>query len=483
MKKITFLKIILLVGGLLFFTNTQTAHAEGSLGKCTCKGPMVTMILIAETHNYSTFSKDLDTPATFPKVNINDCGKDYTQFSSSDDKIVYKNCTFTPDIVKETNLADDFHIKAPVLNLNWPGLNFSQLKDIVYQDDGGNRYLKLPWLAEFIKAVYNFALGIASIVAVVMIIIEGVKIILSGTALAEGDTPAAHYKNIGRILIGLVLAWSSYLILYTINPKLTQPMILQTAYIDKVDMPEDLNVPTQTADGSEITIGATDEKGWSALPSSNLLKNTQGKKARVELINALVAVSQEYGKPISVNSAARTLADQYAVMISECKCPPVKSLTPGKKYTVDDWKKICSIIVNTGTCNASYKSISYENGVFHGPTGAGHMAGNAVDLSGNGTSNIECKTIPDDQSLARDSDGVIKSKGKSAGWCIPKSQQDLIKIMLKHGFCVGLKNGSSLREPWHFEYMGPDATVKQQSPFCTNDLNDANIKKLKYVVN
>lgn len=482
MKNFNKLKFILIISGFLFIITTPKVDAAESLGKCTCKGPMVQTYVSIITRSSGNRTTELEKPVEFPKVPLSDCNGTYYLSKSSLNRVYYDNCTFTAEVVKETSLADDFHIKAPVLSLNWPGLQFSQLKDIVYQNDSGERFLKLPWLAEFIKVVYNFALGIVSIVGVVMIIIEGVKIILSGTAFAEGDSPAAHYKNIARILIGMVLAWTSYLILYTINPKLTQPMILQTAYIDKVDMPEDMNAPTQTDNGGNVTLGKSDETGWSYFPTgSNSLKNVQGKKARLEVINALIAAAQEYGKPVFLNSAGRTAADQYGMMISKCKCPPVSSLTPGKTYTSQDWAKICPVIANTGSCDASYKSITYKDGVFTGPVGAGHMAGNGVDLSGNGTSNIDCKTIPDDQSLAKDSDGVISSNGKNSGWCVPKSQQELIKVMFKHGFCVGLKNGSSLREPWHFEYKGPDATVKQVSAFCTNDYNDANIKKLKYV--
>ena len=37
-------------------------------------------------------------------------------------------------------------------------------------------------------------------------------------------------KSIKTIFIGMIIAWTSYLILYTINPKLIQPKIIQTVW-------------------------------------------------------------------------------------------------------------------------------------------------------------------------------------------------------------------------------------------------------------
>jgi hypothetical protein len=51
---------------------------------------------------------------------------------------------------------------------------------------------------------------------VVMIIREGVRIITS----AGGDGKVEGYKNIGRIVAGLFLAWGSYVILYNVNSDL-----------------------------------------------------------------------------------------------------------------------------------------------------------------------------------------------------------------------------------------------------------------------
>lgn len=112
----------------------------------------------------------------------------------------------------------------PGLEIRLPGLEFSDLAKKV--DEEG--FLHIPWIGEFLKAIYNFGLAIISIVAVVMIIMQGAKIIVSG-----GESKVEGYKKIGQIAIGLMIAWGSYAILYTINPALVQFNSLKVKYIEK----------------------------------------------------------------------------------------------------------------------------------------------------------------------------------------------------------------------------------------------------------
>jgi len=415
--------------------------------------------------------KDLPKPVQFPKVNAEDCANGIFLNQG----IHYGDCTFIPDKITATDILSDFKIREPILSLTWPGLNFTKLSSTIFTDASGNRFIQLPWLAEFIKALYNIALGISSIVGVVMIIIEGIKVIMAGTGLGEGDNAAAHYKNIARILVGLALAWSSYLILYQINPNLTKFGVLQVAYVEKIDMPDDYIVPEQDTNGANITVGDSGDASWAIFPANlTNLKNSSGKKARPDLISAFTAAVKNFGKTVTINSAGRTGAEQYGLMIKMCQCPPVKDLTKDH-YESKDWKEICKILQQGQICNAS-PVVKYDKGVFTAPV-SGHLAGNAVDIQ-SGPSKIRCSNLSENESLARDSDGAIKIKEGSAGWCVPKDQQELISAMLNAGFCVGLKDKKSVREAWHFEYVGSGITL---SPFCTRDKNDPNLQKLKYL--
>lgn len=129
----------------------------------------------------------------------------------------------------QATLMQEVQTFKPGLEIRLPGLEFSDLSKTV--DEEG--FLHIPWIGEFLKAIYNFGLAIISIVAVVMIIMQGAKIIASG-----GESKIEGYKKIGQIAIGLMIAWGSYAILYTINPALVQFNNLKVKYIEPVPLAE-----------------------------------------------------------------------------------------------------------------------------------------------------------------------------------------------------------------------------------------------------
>ncbi|MDD4900943.1 MAG: hypothetical protein PHS62_02400 [Patescibacteria group bacterium] len=72
-------------------------------------------------------------------------------------------------------------------------------------------------IANYIKAIYQYAIGIVGILAAIVLMVGGVLwIIAGGNATQVGEAKA----RIGAALTGLVLALTSYLILYTVNPAL-----------------------------------------------------------------------------------------------------------------------------------------------------------------------------------------------------------------------------------------------------------------------
>lgn len=112
----------------------------------------------------------------------------------------------------QSALGKAVQIRKPILNILIPDLIFSDVRTST--DENGD--IVIPWIGEYVAAVYRFLVNIASILAVVLIIREGALIILSG----GGEEKVQGYKNIARILTGLVLAWSSYVLLYNVNASL-----------------------------------------------------------------------------------------------------------------------------------------------------------------------------------------------------------------------------------------------------------------------
>ncbi len=138
------------------------------------------------------------------------------------------------------------------ISIKIPGLNFSNLTGEV--DSEG--YLNIPWIGQYISAVYNFGMVAASILAVIMIILQGVKIVTSG----GGEGKTTGYKRITQIVVGLIILWGSYAALYTINPALVSFQALKIKYVEPISMdslifdkdPEDSGVLPTTANTEQL---------------------------------------------------------------------------------------------------------------------------------------------------------------------------------------------------------------------------------------
>lgn len=102
--------------------------------------------------------------------------------------------------------------QAPNISLPIPGfVGFSQIK---VEDES----ISIPWIAEYVNAIYNYILAIAGSVASFIFIVAGFKY-----TLARGDKGkvAKAQSMMINALVGLFMTFGAYLILYTINPDLT----------------------------------------------------------------------------------------------------------------------------------------------------------------------------------------------------------------------------------------------------------------------
>ncbi len=142
----------------------------------------------------------------------------------------------------------EINAKKPLLQINFPGL---KLSDSFIKSDKTGTYILIPWIAQFISTLYKFGIGIVSIVAVVMIILAGVRII---TSSASGEGTQEFYKKITHALIGLVIAWGSFAILYNVNPNLIEFNALKVKVVERKNLP-DFNEIQQT---TEETISPED---------------------------------------------------------------------------------------------------------------------------------------------------------------------------------------------------------------------------------
>ncbi len=82
-----------------------------------------------------------------------------------------------------------------------------------------NGKLSIPWIGEYIVAIYKYAIGIVGILAAVVLMFGGVLWITAG---GNNERISNAKSWIAASLSGLVLALCSYMILYTINPNLVK---------------------------------------------------------------------------------------------------------------------------------------------------------------------------------------------------------------------------------------------------------------------
>ncbi len=283
----------------------------------------------------------------------------------------------------------------PNLEINIPGVVFTP----AIQKDGK---LTINWIAEYIAGIYKYLLGIAVTVAIVMIMIGGLQYVLSA---GGGDVKKAK-KRINDAIIGLILLFSVYLILFAVNgPRLTAFNALTLSQIPTISYPEEdepdsVNgvVSTNVGDVSGPGIG-----GPGAL------------KIPAELAPSLKLAAAEVSKKnyeLFIASSFRSVADQERLIKANCQNPPGAATCnpkPGKAQTC---------ILRGGKAES-----------------CPHTTGRALDIWG-----------------ATRVNGVLQQcisqadcmKDKAACRANP-CQAAVLTAMKSQGFC----NLSS--EPWHFE--------------------------------
>lgn len=112
-------------------------------------------------------------------------------------------------------------IKKPTPKINIPGLNFSDvdITKMTTTDGTGNTWLNIPFLGEYISAIYKYSMVLISVLAVFGIIISGVMLIGSG---GNSDIVSKAKKRMMVSVIGIIIAVTSYSLLYLINPELVK---------------------------------------------------------------------------------------------------------------------------------------------------------------------------------------------------------------------------------------------------------------------
>ncbi|MFA5134034.1 MAG: pilin [Patescibacteria group bacterium] len=136
---------------------------------------------------------------------------------------VFAFLLLTPLLSSAESASDSFKPTVPRLQIEIPTLQFSKVTK--YGDAVG-----LPWLADYIAAIYKYAVGIVSLVAIIMIMVGGLRWMTAG---GNSSAIGAAKDTITGAVVGLLLALGSYLVLYSINPDLVTFRELQVKLIQR----------------------------------------------------------------------------------------------------------------------------------------------------------------------------------------------------------------------------------------------------------
>ena len=75
-----------------------------------------------------------------------------------------------------SELEAELSARKPIPRVSIPGLNFS---NVMSSTEKTGTYFYIPWIPELISALYKFGIAAVSIIAVVVIILQGVRIVTS----------------------------------------------------------------------------------------------------------------------------------------------------------------------------------------------------------------------------------------------------------------------------------------------------------------
>lgn len=124
----------------------------------------------------------------------------------------------------------------PELQIKIPGLTLSPTSTLIKsQSEDGSYRIEVPWIAEYIKAIYNYGLGIVGILAALVLMGGGVLWLISGGDASKNTQ--AKEMIIGSVT-GLTILACSYIILFQVNPELTKLKPISLGSIAHLDFEE-----------------------------------------------------------------------------------------------------------------------------------------------------------------------------------------------------------------------------------------------------
>ncbi len=150
-------------------------------------------------------------------------------------------------------------LQKPQTKINIPYLNTEKPKIKVNENGQINIYDKnIPLL---INGIFKFSLIVGSVLAVIMIIIAGFQWLMSA---GSNEIISSAKQKIYKAIIGLIILFSSYTLLYTINPELVKLKSLKIDVIQPISI-EYIPYEELSAKSDDLKIDYSQANGQSTI--------------------------------------------------------------------------------------------------------------------------------------------------------------------------------------------------------------------------
>lgn len=132
----------------------------------------------------------------------------------------------------------------PVLGVEIPGFSFTPATE-------ENGIISVPYLGQYVNALYRYLTAIVLTVAIVMVVYGGFQYLLAATPLGVKNGK----KTITDALIGMGLVLGAYVILNTVNPSLLSLRALEFERIEPIEVQLSVQFGGMAEDGGEAPQG------------------------------------------------------------------------------------------------------------------------------------------------------------------------------------------------------------------------------------
>ncbi len=248
--------------------------------------------------------------------------------------------------------------------------------------NGDENCVSINWLANYIAVIYQYGIGLAAILAAVMILVGG---FIWLTSFGSPDKISKAKEFIVGALTGLVLALFSYLILYTLNPNLVKNEALVVSGVETANMScckqsdgtyakESVAAGQSCASGepavsddlcrSKKEICEEDRKGIYIAATTVLTTDlNEFCEQACENVDSTIELVEEYSRSEGGNSATGCCVCKAKNDIGCChgEAAPINWVTGGRVGVAEEWACTTrSYCLNLPRANMSFKEIDVE---------------------------------------------------------------------------------------------------------------------------